>query len=135
MEAFMAGKVKDIVGAAQELCMGTRTGDQEYLYAADFGGWAYSNESDLKPWRPSIFMPRAASRITLKVTGVRVERLQDISEEDAQAEGVDFLPLAPAALTHRTSYSGLWDKINGKKHPWSSNPWVWCIEFRRDDAR
>lgn len=72
-------------------------------------------------WRPSIFMPRWASRITLEVTGVRVERVQEISEEDAQAEGV----------AHRCDYKVVWDAINGKKYPWSSNPWVWVIEFKR----
>lgn len=96
-------------------------------YAADI---ANSSEAEDYTLRPSIFMPRWASRILLGVTGVRVERLQDISEEDAEAEGVDFIPLAPAALTHRTAYAGLWNKINNKT-PWASNPWVWVVEFKR----
>ena len=80
-------------------------------------------------------MPRWASRITLEVIGVRVERLQEISESDAKAEGVDAIPEAPAALTHRTSFAKLWDKINGKKHPWCENPWVWVIQFHRVEAK
>jgi hypothetical protein len=83
-------------------------------------------------WKPSIFMPRRVSNILLEVTGVRVERLQEISEEDAEAEGVDFIPSAPAALNHRTAFAGLWDSINAKRgYPWESNPWVWVITFKR----
>lgn len=87
-----------------------------------FEDWA-----DLK-WRPSIFMPRWASRITLEITNVRVERLQDISEEDAKAEGVEGLEVYP---TVRGQFARVWEKINGKKHPWESNPWVWVVEFRK----
>jgi hypothetical protein len=85
-------------------------------------------------WRPSIHMPRSACRLVLEITEVRVERLQSISEEDAAAEGVDAMPSAPAALTHRTSFAKLWDRINGKKHPWASNCWVWAITFERKVA-
>ena len=85
--------------------------------------------------RPSIFMPRAMSRITLEITGVRVERLQDISAADAQAEGVEqFNPSAtsglPACSAHRYAYEDLWKSINGPDS-WDSNPWVWVIEFKR----
>jgi uncharacterized protein YqfB (UPF0267 family) len=86
-------------------------------------------------WRPSIFMPRWASRITLEVTGVRVERLQDITEEDAQAEGVEARRsmkdgVAPVVYSYQDPFRIIWDSINGKKYPWSDNPWVWVIEFR-----
>jgi hypothetical protein len=85
-----------------------------------------------EPWRPSIFMPRWASRITLEITDVRVERLQDISEEDAKAEGVEpaTLYLSDECGPYVASYSTLWEKINGKGS-WEANPWVWAVSFRR----
>jgi hypothetical protein len=87
------------------------------------------------PWTPSIHMPRWASRITLEVTGVRVQRLQDISEEDARAEGVTPSTAAcscdgQCARRHRDAYALLWDSINGAG-AWAANPWVWCVSFRR----
>jgi len=98
---------------------------------------------DGSPWKPSIHMPRWASRITLAVTAVRVERLQEISEDDAQAEGVDRYAAACdhprfdcdeigcLGVTHRASYAALWDDINGDRAAWASNPWVWVVEFKR----
>jgi hypothetical protein len=87
-------------------------------------GYGYS-------WRPSIFMPRWASRITLEVTAVRVERVQDISPEDALAEGdVEALTNPRHKETSIDWYHNLWDSINGAGS-WASNPWVWVVEFRR----
>lgn len=89
-----------------------------------------STQENGKPWRPSIHMPRAASRLTLEVLKVRVERVQDISEEDAQAEGVGYWGCD--TVEH---FQDLWDSINAKRgYPWSSNPWVWVIEFRTSSA-
>lgn len=82
-------------------------------------------------WKPSIFMPRTASRLTLEITGVRVERLQDISQSDAIAEGVE----PDSNVTEQSIYAVLWDSINGEKHPRSSNPWVWVIAFAPLSAR
>jgi hypothetical protein len=93
-------------------------------------------------WRPSIHMPRHASRITLEVTGVRIERLQAISEHDARAEGVKPSDAsivfddkgkirAELSNTHRGAFACLWDAINGKLAPWASNPWAWAIDFKR----
>jgi hypothetical protein len=86
-------------------------------------------------WRPSIFMPRWASRITLRVTDVRVERVQDISEADARAEGVLKAGGASLSLyTARHHFSQLWDRINAKRgYGWDVNPWVWVVEFRLVD--
>ncbi len=82
-------------------------------------------------WRPSIFMPRWISRLTLDVTEIRVERLGALTYDDAQAEGVDFFPPAPGCSPVQRFALG-WDKINGKRgFPWASNPWVWVVAFRR----
>jgi hypothetical protein len=75
-------------------------------------------------------MPRWASRIQLEVTEVRVQLLQEISDDDARAEGCSGIPDV-VDVTPREEYSHLWDKINGKRAPWASNPWVWAVIFRR----
>lgn len=81
---------------------------------------------------PAIHMPRWASRITLEVTGVRVERLQDISEADARAEGCDayLAEESPAIDQARMDYANLWESINGPGS-WDLNPWVWVVGFKR----
>lgn len=89
-------------------------------------------------WRPSIHMPRWASRITLEITSVRVERLQGISASDAIAEGVNVHPDhhgKPCASIYgpMQAYRDLWERINGP-NSWDENPWVWVIEFRRLEA-
>ena len=94
------------------------------------------------PWRPSIFMPRWASRITLAIENIRIERLNHISEADAVAEGVtwrkcdDFQPVpipgpyGPCSGPARAAYMELWESINGRDS-WHSNPFVWAITFHR----
>ncbi|WP_313064097.1 hypothetical protein [Atlantibacter hermannii] len=94
-------------------------------------------------WRPSIHMPRWASRILLEITGVRVELLNKICEGDAQAEGVAQLRggfwkhYQPGWTQHQLSARGsfvtLWKSIYGEES-WNSNPWVWVIEFKRIDG-
>lgn len=114
---------------------------QRYAYAAECppGSHADMTRKDygLK-WRPSIHMPREACRILLEVTAVRIERLQAITPEQAEAEGVDgamcrqYLEAAPsrheckAAAIH--GFSGLWNATGGD---WAANPWVWVVEFQR----
>lgn len=82
-----------------------------------------------RKWKPSIHMPRKASRIMLEVTRVRVERLQEISRGDAMAEGCPFQNMAKGA-DPRKWYADLWKTINGPGS-WDLNPWVWVIEFKR----
>lgn len=88
-------------------------------------------------WRPSIFMPRWASRITLEVVSVRPERLHDITEDDAKAEGVwtdstDMRMLSSSTKNHVGAFARLWDEINEKRgYSWGSNPWIWRVEFKR----
>ena len=93
-------------------------------------------------WKSSVFMPRWASRINLEITGLRVERLQEITEEDAVAEGIeewqgmfreyDKPDSNPGwARDPILSYQTLWDSLNAKRgYGWETNPWVWVIEFR-----
>lgn len=90
-------------------------------------------------WRPSIHMPRWASRITLVITGVRAERVQEISGRDALAEGVGEPVRTGLVYGHATdawnqrAFAALWDSINGAMpgRAWDDNPWVWVVEFRR----
>jgi hypothetical protein len=113
--------------------------DDETIYRATRPGYP-------GPWRPSIHMPRRASRILLEITAVRVERLHDISEADAQAEGVERVVVGsgwrrycdpdseevgvPPCGDARRSFRSLWKYINGAES-WNSNPWVWVIEFKQ----
>ena len=110
--------------------------------------WADGNmtEGDWTRPRPSIHMPRWASRILLEIVAVRVERLQDISEADAQAEGVERVVAGvgwrrycdpdseevgvPPCGDARRSFRSLWKFINGDEN-WNANPWVWVVEFKR----
>lgn len=86
-------------------------------------------------WLPPIFMPRTAARLILDVADVRVQRLQDISEDDARAEGVEAAPFCragrPDGMEHVESFEDLWDSINATRASWKSNPWVWAVTFRR----
>ncbi len=100
-------------------------------YEADntlHGAWAGYGLADDGKYRPPMFMPRWASRLTLTLTDVRVERLQAISEADALAEGIAGHPDGP---WH--AYRSLWTLINGPGS-WDANPWVWVVEFRRAPA-
>ena len=99
-------------------------------------------------WRSPLFMPRWASRLTLRITDVRVQRVQEISEDDAIAEGAQHYPDIPTGIlqhsrwsmfepsstddclgTARHAFGNYWDHIHAKRAPWSSNPWVWAISF------
>ena len=109
-------------------------------YKADEGETQYS-------WKPSIHMPRWASRIQLSVDDIRVERVQEITEEDAKAEGIErtewkystspyrnyeYERMKPGhnCSTARKSFQTLWDSINADRdYSWESNPWVWVVEF------
>jgi len=118
---------------------------QRYVYAADIkpGSYGYDARKEFGvKWKPSIFMPRAASRITLEITAVRVERLQDISDGDARAEGARNLDVASGRETLDpysrqgscvAHYKHIWQQINGADS-WDANPWVWVIEFKRIES-
>jgi len=113
-----------------------------YFYRADGDGLPPRDDrATHNKWRPSIFMPREASRITLEITGLHLERLNDISCEDAKAEGLSWVgdggtPYGIPGMAEswsadpRISYRALWESINGPGS-WARNPWVWVIEFKR----
>lgn len=82
------------------------------------------------PWTSPVHMPRWASRITLEIVDVRIERLQEIKHGDIIAE-LGANNYANLDTGHRDNFIELWDSINGKKHPWSNNPWVWVVEFKK----
>ena len=137
-------------GFCPDVCPHGRIGDRLWVseawarthVAQAMAEWIVYREGDNRtdyggPWKPSIHMPRWASRILLEIVSVRVERLQDISEADARAEGVtiedqhmrgycagEFLPPSIRA------YRDLWESINGAGS-WEANPWVWVVEFKR----
>jgi len=114
-------------------------GSKKVIYAADNSGAKHGGtRDDFWRGRPSIHMPRWASRITLEITGVRVERLQDISQKDAIAEGgppnhpsIDAVSRDYGFPDFSRSWFGqTWDHIYGEES-WQANPWVWVIEFKR----
>jgi hypothetical protein len=141
----------------------TKTGKQKWTFRGQAKEVRYYDNppEDVRPnryrepaWykRPSIFMPRWASRITLEITEIRVERLQEITGEDMNREGIVYDDLwgkfsipdwdtfvEAQEKVAISAFTKIWDSINGKKHPWSSNPWVWCISFKmlkdRDEGR
>ncbi len=126
-------------------------GEPRYLYKSLWD--SYKTGIDLSGWKPSIHMPKAAARIFLEVVNVRCERLHDIKEEDAIAEGIHFDVMFKKFncylcdnqghiggemmcedgfyKTALNSFSSLWQSINGKRHTWQSNPWVWVYEFKK----
>lgn len=116
-----------------------------YMNLSEDGYFAYKTDSqewkqfEGWTWKPSIHMPFAAARIFLRVKSVRVERLQDISEEDAVAEGATPAKIEVAAALFQTTsarrcyrdgFKSLWQSINGPES-WDANPWVWVVEFER----
>jgi len=102
--------------------------------------WSIDNYPACGNWKPSLFMPFFACRIFLKITDIRVERLQEISIEDAKKEGVEFKEIEDVPfykdyeynkhihISSRSSFATLWYKINGQKS-WDKNPFVWVVEF------
>ena len=113
---------------------------EKYIYAADLNELGVQKWA--AQWKPSIHMPRNASRILLEITGVRVERLQDISECDAKAEGSYVCDYFGRRLLDQSSnqgcykwgYRSIWESLNGTGS-WDLNPFVWVIEFKLLEVR
>ena len=113
--------------------------DEAFGQASSFAADCTPTKATEWAWKrkalPGMFMPKVLSRITLEVTGVRVERVQDISEADAVAEGVHAVEVPTCVVQNgytipaRAAYETLWCDINGAQS-WADNPWVWCVTFR-----
>ncbi len=131
---------------AVRFCEGAGEGESlvdRWAELSDRANFAIDGKAADRRWRPSIFMPRWASRLTLTITDVRVERLAEISETDAIAEGCVGLgswkdPLLDGeivpAKSARYVFARLWESLNAKRAPWSSNPWVWVLTFAQADT-
>jgi hypothetical protein len=112
----------------------------DYAYKADYSDFTLSKPQNKGLWKPSIHMPKAAARIWLRITDVRVERLQDISDADAIAEGIELVDQVGQQVYKRydgyntvtsqpaVSYWSLWEAIHGEES-WQENPWVWVLSF------
>lgn len=142
------GKVDDVLWVRETWCLSTPYGPEDYYFSYKVhdsptikASSKYDYHSPDK-WKPSIHMPFEACRIFLRIKSIRLERLQDISAQDAIAEGIENIPgqtLRWRTYYHRNqviadnpirSFNSLWISINGEKSL-RSNPWVWVIEFER----
>lgn len=131
------GKPGDTLWVRETFAVNCVGGKDFVFYRADCG-----SDGDGAKWKPSIFMPRKYSRITLRITDVRAERLQEISEADAIAEGLIQRPDWPDVQwacvngnywrDPRQAFRTLWDSINEKRgYGWHDNPWVWIVSFEK----
>ncbi len=134
----------DILWVRETWCKNPYGTGAPYCYKADEESWIYDDMEGM--WKPSIHMPRKAARLFLKVKDIRVERLQDISHEDAIKEGITFDmamtcnnwsptftdPDSGGDPDYVEAFKVLWDSINAKRgYGWDVNPWVWVVEFER----
>lgn len=137
------GTVGDVLWVRETWCEAVidEDGTSEYFYKADFDDGS-DIEAGLK-YKPSIHMPKKACRIYLEITKIKIERLQNINESDADKEGVEFGRQTVVCMGFKNylsnefglgastaSFKTLWQSINGEQS-WESNPWVWVIEFKR----
>ncbi len=142
-------ELKDMIG--DRLCCKYEVGDRLWVRETFLDSYAIGGEdengnpiniiykasydkhpNDCFNWKPSIFMFREYSRINLEVTEVRVQRLEDLTEDNAMAEGFEADEISPQCITARCRFAQLWDKLNEKRgYPWGSNAWVWAISFKK----
>lgn len=142
------GKVGDRIWVRETWAEAGAGAPELTLYRANYPEHVPSHYENITPvsdirWTPSIHMPRWASRILLEITAVRVERLNAISDKDAQAEGLErynddgivyYGPYGRGDCRPERAFSELWQSIYGESS-WQANPWVWVIEFKRVEAR
>ena len=109
-----------------------RASDLRIAYKA--GPYPWDVKHDLCKWRSSIHMPKKYARLWLRITNVRVERVQEITEEDAKLEGIEaeWRQATHPKKTYRAGMQFIWDSLNAKRgYPWESNPYVWVVEFEK----
>ena len=140
------GEVGDVLWV-RETWFSTKSNTKELLEAGDLSHIRYKAENNYDPnkdcvgrkWKPSIHMPKAACRIFLEITNIRIERLNNISEDDAIAEGVNrtdamnewyYMENVYNTDSPLIAFESLWESINGRES-WDSNPYVWVIEFKQ----
>jgi hypothetical protein len=143
-------QVRSVIAGLKENCPYGKPGDRLWVretWAWRYGKEKYKDQRDIEYkatneigsgvifWKPSIFMPRWASRIMLEIVNVRVERVQDISRNDCILEGLSSkisLNNYGTGSIEKDGYAVLWDSINAKRgYGWDVNPWVWVIEFKK----
>ena len=120
---------------------GDRLWVRESCHYSEFGMVHYradmtEEQAEKFRWRPSIHMHRWACRLVLEITSIRVERLNDITEADAEAEGAEiayYMIDDQPTGSYDEGFARLWESINGKGS-WKNNPWVWVVEYRRIDS-
>lgn len=150
-EHYRFGHWERVTGAKRR----TRTGRQRWRFVADLDEVRFDAPTEFRKgrhhkdpatpaWHKRLarFMPRALSRMSLEVSEVRVQRLREISEDDARAEGAAHriapggdlhgaFAHVPGPIGYVAHFHDLWNSLNGKRAPWSSNPFVWAITFRK----
>lgn len=144
------GQIGDVLWVREKFQLVTPYGPEDYYFGYADNSFSDNEASDKYyfcnsyEWKPSIHMPKEACRIFLEITNIRVERLRDITQEDAIAEGIktyfstlfqedryhDYLNQDSTWRSPISSFESLWQSINGHES-WDSNPWVWVIEFKR----
>jgi hypothetical protein len=124
----------------EEECNIEYKADTGSLYPGEWPAEEARGNPEAPKWQPSIHMPKWAARLFLEITDIRVERVQDISEEDAEKEGAEEMFVNPLNLGDKRKsfifgFTCLWDSINAKRgYSWDNNPWCWMIEFRRTNV-
>lgn len=121
------GKIGNIIWVRESFM--PRNNGKAFLYKANYSSIDAAGLSGMYGgWKPSIHMPRTACRLFLEIVNIKVERVQEISWEDAEKEGCYGYRPNQYEPTHE--FKHLWDEINGKRASWESNPYVWCISFK-----
>lgn len=129
MTRFSPYEIDQILWVRETWCLGEEPG--EVWYKANVDDYECFIEVNDRKWKPSIYMPREAARLYLKVKDIRIERIQEITLEDIQAEGIILAPSLRSEMILIADFVKLWDSINKKRgYGWDKNPNVWVYDFK-----